>query len=107
MLPKSVANKLISALRCSKCFREFDENSIQVMRFDEEVFVLKITCSHCFKSFGMAFLGLGEEDILNSVNSQKTLEPITFDDVLNAHNYIQNLDENWKNFIHIKTYSKI
>lgn len=99
MLPKSVVLKLISPLKCSKCSREFDEKSIQIMRFDEEVFVLKITCNHCSKSFGMAFLGLGEDEILNSIKSHKVKEPITFDDVLNAHNYIQNLDENWKNFI--------
>ena len=99
MLPKSVAYKLISGFRCSNCLKDFDENSIRIVRFDEGLFVLKITCKNCSKSFGLAFLGLGEEDILKTVSNGIKASPITYDDVLDAHQYIQNLDENWKNFI--------
>lgn len=100
MLSKNVCNKLISGLKCSKCSRKFDENSVRVMRFDDGLFVLRVTCENCSKSFGLAFLGLNEEEIMNSVsNFTKEPEPISFDDVIDAHKYIQNLDENWKNFV--------
>ena len=106
MLPKSVAHKLISGFRCSNCSKDFDENAIRIVRFDEGLFVLKITCNNCSKSFGLAFLGLSEEDILKSVPNEIKASPITYDDVLDAHQYIQNLDENWKKFIqNIKTNS--
>ena len=38
-------------------------------------------------------------EIAKTVSAGENALPITFDDVLDAHHYIQNLDENWKNFI--------
>ena len=99
MLSKSVYYKLISGLKCSNCLSDFDEKSVKIMNSDNGLLVLKVACSKCSKSFGLAFLGLGEDEIEKTVSSGENALPITFDDVLDAHYYIQNLDENWKKFI--------
>ena len=99
MLSKSVCYKFISGLKCSNCLSDFDEKSIRIMHSDDGFLVLKIFCPNCSKSFGLAFLGLGEDEIAKTVSAGENALPITFDDVLDAHHYIQNLDENWKNFI--------
>ena len=52
----------------------------------------------------MAFLGLGAKELEKSLdfgfeNACPDKEPINYDDVLDAHLFFQNLDENWSKYI--------
>lgn len=100
---------LFKELCCSACRADFDENSVNIIREekgeDEELIVFKLVCQKCGKSFGVAFLGIpdvtlknySEEDLVLKI--QERAEPITTDEVLDAHKFIKELDKDWTKFI--------
>lgn len=100
---------LFKELCCSECKSDFDENSVLVMREEktpgEEMIVLRLVCQNCGKSFGVAFLGISDFDLKNYTDDDLTLHiqeganPISADDVLDAHKFIKRLDKNWQKFI--------
>ncbi len=107
MVSQKDIQKLLASMRCSKCASNFEEDSFSVMRNEDGLFVLQIKCKKCNKGFGMALLGLDKEEILDSINVdfEKTEkrsdspEVIDYDDILDAHEFIQNLEENWKKYM--------
>lgn len=96
---------LFKELCCSQCKSDFDEESVLIMRQEDEMIVFKLICSNCGKSFGVAFLGISDFDLKGyseddlALNVQEGAAPIGVDDVLNAHKFIKELDDNWKKFI--------
>lgn len=99
---------LFKELCCSKCKSDFNEDSVRIMREEDEMLVFKLVCNNCDKSFGVAFLGTSdlelkdysEEDLALEIQDGKSeLSPISTDDVLDAHKFIKELDDNWKKFI--------
>ena len=63
---KKKIEKLFSNLCCSHCKNSFDENSITIKREEEGLTV------------------------------QEGPEPINYDDVIDAHRFIKNLDADWQ-----------
>ena len=96
-------NLLFKDMCCSRCKQDFDEASVEIVREEPFLLVVRLVCQHCNKSFGMAFLGLShlnlknEEDLV--LKKKEDLPPITTDDVINAHNFIKNLDEHWQKYL--------
>lgn len=100
---------LFKDLCCSACKSDFDENSVTILREEksaqEEMVVLKLICQECGKSFGIAFLGISDFEFKNDndenivLHPQEEAEPITADDVLDAHKFIKKLDKDWKKYI--------
>ena len=98
---------LFKELCCSKCKSDFNEDSVVIMREEDEMIVFKLCCQNCDKSFGVAFLGISDFELKNyEQNEEDTVlkvqdgvEAINTDDVLDAHKFIKNLDENWPKFI--------
>ena len=100
---------LFKELCCSECKSDFDESSVQIMREektpDEEMIVFRLICQECGKSFGVAFLGISDFNLKNYVEDDLTLqvkdgpEPISADEVLDAHKFIKKLDTDWQKFI--------
>ena len=100
---------LFKELCCCACKTDFDENSVDIMREektpDEEMIVFRLACQKCGKSFGVAFLGISDFNLKNYTEDDLTLrvqegaEPISADEVLDAHKFIKKLDENWQKFI--------
>lgn len=100
----STIKRLLINMHCCRCKSEFDENSIKIMRSEKGLLVFQVKCGHCKKCFGMATLGIGAQELENSLEinekaADEGLEPINYDDVLDAHNFFQNLDENWSKYI--------
>ncbi len=94
--------ELLKNLCCSQCKSDFDENSIEIVRQEDSMLVVKLYCNHCGKSFGIAFLGISEVEIKKETEPLKMitdLPPITKDDVLDASKFIQNLDEHWTQYL--------
>ena len=89
---------LFENLCCSQCKNGFDENSIVIKREEAGLLVTHLECQHCRKSFGVAFLGFNSIDIKDAspLEIQDGPEPINYDDVIDAHEFIKNLDENWQ-----------
>ena len=97
---------MFTNLCCSRCKADFDENSIKVIREEDSMLVVKLFCNKCGKAFGTAFLGVS--DLVDISEKEKTkvalrmkedLPPISKDDVLNAHDFIKNLDEHWAQYL--------
>lgn len=71
----------------------------------EEMLVFRLTCQKCGKSFGVAFLGISDIELKNYsdddlvLHVQEGAAPISTDEVLDAHKFIKEFDENWKKFI--------
>lgn len=98
MLKEEDIKKMFKGLHCPKCKSNIEDIAVQVIRSgDDGLIVLQFMCEKCLKGFGIALLGLTDEDITKA--QEDTSPPITMDDVLDAHKYIKNLDKNWADFI--------
>lgn len=100
-------NKLFANLCCSNCGHDFDENSVFVLREEEGLFVLQVVCPECQKSFGVAILGMESIAIKDKEKTDDKLalqvkdlpEPISSDDVIDAHRFFKKLDKDWQKYI--------
>ena len=99
----SKLKKLFSGLCCSVCRHDFDESAIYIKREEKNLLVLQIICPECGKSFGLALLGTGSLSIKDKEDDELVIqncpEPITYDDVLDAHNFIDKLEKDWTKYI--------
>ena len=95
--------KLFENLCCSKCRSSFDEDSIEIKRREEGLFVTHLTCPNCGKSFGVAFVGINgialKSDNIEPCDVQEGPDPISYDDVIDAHRFIRSLDEHWQDHL--------
>ena len=102
-MDKNKIVKMFSGLCCSVCKHDFDEDSIFIKREEKDLTVLKIICPECGKSFGLAFLGEGALSVKDKDDDALVIQdcplPINYDDVLNAHNFIDNLEKDWGKYI--------
>lgn len=100
---KKNLTKLFKNLCCSVCKSGFDEDSITIKRDEAGLLVTNLKCSHCGKNYGIAFLGFSDIEVKDdeslALEIQEGPAPISYDDVIDAHRFIKNLDENWKNYI--------
>ena len=71
---KKIVNMLFSDMCCSECKSDFNEDSLFVLRREDNLTVLQITC-------------------------QNGPDAICYDDVIDAHNFFKNLDEGWEKYI--------
>ena len=100
-MKKSKIKKLLNNMCCSICKHDFDEDSIIIKREEKDLLVLQIICKECGKSFGLALLGTGEESVKEDepLSFQECPLPINYDDILDAHNFIDKLEKDWTKYI--------
>ncbi len=101
-MDKSKLKQLFSGLCCSVCKHDFDENAIFIKRQEKDLLVLKIICPKCGKSFGVALLGTSGFEIKEGESPfeiQETPLPINYDDVIEAHKFIDKLEKDWTKYI--------
>ena len=98
---KKKIEKLFENLCCSKCRNGFDEDSITIKRDEEDLTVISLTCRHCGKSFGVAFLGFSDINLKNyePLEVVEGPEPINYDDVIDAHRFIKELKNDWNKYL--------
>lgn len=98
---KKKIEKLFSNLCCSQCRNGFDEDSIVIKRKEDGLLVVGLECKHCGKSFGVAFLGISNVDVKDyePLEVVQGPEPINYDDVIDAHNFIKNLEDDWSKYL--------
>jgi len=100
-MKKQQIKSLFSNLCCSQCKSDFDENSIEIVRDEDNLQVIRLHCKNCGKSFGLAFLGESNIEVKSAepLEVQEGEPAITYDDVIDAHRFIQNLDEHWSDYL--------
>lgn len=96
--------KLFSSMCCSVCKHDFDEDAIIIKRQEKNLLVLQIICPECGKSFGIALLGTNSIGVKQEVEEdalafQECPLPISYDDVLDAHHFIDKLEKDWTKYI--------
>lgn len=98
---KKKVEKLFSNLCCSQCRNSFGEDSISIKREEEGLTVFNLVCQHCGKNFGVAFLGFSNIDVKNyaPLEVQEGPNPISYDDVIDAHRFIKNLEGDWNKYL--------
>ncbi len=100
-MKKSEIKNLLSNMCCSVCKNDFNEESICIIREEKNLLVLQIVCLNCGKSFGIALLGNADikENKDTPLEFQQCPQPINYDDVLDAHNFIDKLEKDWNKYI--------
>ena len=90
-------NDILDNLCCSVCKKGFDENSIEVIKKEKGLLTVNLKCNNCGKDFGTTFIGLSNLNIKSQpAEIQEGPEPINYDDVIDAHRFIKDLDESWQ-----------
>ena len=94
---------LFENLCCSQCKNGFDEDSVEIKRVEKGLLVTHLTCQKCGKSFGIAFVGLSNIEVKDNkdlvLEVQDGPDAISYDDVIDAHRFIQNLDSDWHKYL--------
>ncbi len=105
-MKKELIKKLFSNMCCSACRSDFTEESLKIIRQENDLYVVQLTCQKCGKSFGIALFGhcslknnYTEDSDELVLEIQEGPAPIGIDDVLDAHKFIKNLEEDWQKYI--------
>ena len=93
---------IFSKMVCSCCDNQFTPECVEIIRIEENCAIVKIQCTTCNKNYGIAMVGIEKIEIIPSDNLLDAenvlvpdLPPITSDDVIDAHNFIDNLGDDW------------
>lgn len=97
-------------MRCNFCSHSFSPEDIQLIRQDLSVYIVNVYCNHCRTQNGVAMVGIEVPGQRNTAFPDPELtdeemirlaefEPISDDDVLDAHQFFNNLDKDWMKFI--------
>ena len=101
--------EFFSHVKCANCQEFFKNDSIQLIRQETNNTVVRIVCSNCGKNLGLAILGVDSAKYKNSLeleeNTCQTEDipvvlhsepvPITYDDVIKAHEFFSRLGDDW------------
>lgn len=105
MNSSDIIKLFFSKMKCSNCDHFFNEEDITVLRDEGDYIVARIYCSRCGKNVGIALLGLDREMMKKTLEASDTKsisgkeDPITYDDVIDAHAFFSSLGDDWTKFI--------
>ncbi len=118
-----------TTMQCAFCTRPFQPEGIELLREDEGCYLVSVSCHHCQRQIGVAMVGVeipsgeaqgflpqsfdqvfqpGVQSDPRFVDPELTpeelerlqhFEPIALDDVLQAHEFFNQLDGDWMKFI--------
>lgn len=102
-------NDFFSHVKCAQCHEFFKEDSVHLIRQESNNIVVRIVCSNCGKNLGLAILGIDRSEYKNSlkfsedtdkkenmpVSVSADKDPITYDDVIEAHHFFSSLGDDW------------
>src|SRR5687767_6431969 len=101
-------------LHCPYCDISFTQESVKLIREEEDYWVVKVSCTSCNQSAGIAIVGIEYEEIglREAKNTNKYKEftqieevkfseqpPISVNDVIDAHRFIQDLGSDWMKYL--------
>jgi len=91
---------------CRFCDKPFTSEGIQLLREEPGMLVVRVTCSCCGRPLGVAIVGTGAQPSNGHADrppewTRKDAEKfankpaITYDDVLDAHEFVSGLGADW------------
>lgn len=92
---------IFSKMVCSCCDQQFTPDCVDIIRIEGNCAVVRIRCTHCDTNYGLAMIGIETIRIENDQDDVQIpdLPPITTDDVIEAHKFIDKLDGSWMRYI--------
>ncbi len=102
--------KFFEKLKCARCDNFFSGDAIQPVRMEENNVVVRISCLHCGKNLGLAILGVDKNEYKNSLKfsseddeflraKDMPSDPITYEDVIEAHKFFSGLGADWMKYL--------
>lgn len=111
----SIIQNFFTRMRCNFCSAYLEPEGIQLVREEQGVYVVNIECVHCSRQMGVAMVGLegvpAQSESLARQTPRKYRDPelseadlerlspfapISYDDVLEAHTFFENLGSDWQ-----------
>ncbi len=94
---------IFSKMLCSCCDEQFTPDCVEIIRIEDNCAIVKIVCTHCGKNYGIAVVGIeaiviGKEE-KPELPQVQDLPPITLNDVIDAHHFIDELGADWMKYI--------
>lgn len=94
---------VFSKMVCSCCDIQFTPECVEIIRVEENCALVKIVCTHCGRNYGIAVVGIETYEREREQEEDKVIIPdmpaITFDDVIEAHEFIDNMGADWMKHI--------
>ena len=103
--------KFFTRMRCNFCSHSFATDDVQLLRQEDGVFIVNVYCNHCRTQNGVAVVGV---EMANQESKQRRphpeltdadwhrlihFQPVSSDDVLDAHSFFNQLGDDWMKFI--------
>lgn len=118
----NMIQELFTQMQCHFCEQSFKHDDIELLREEDTVFVVNIFCHECNTQNGIAMVGIGDgenplplpmaadgfimphpykdpELTPEELERLSAFDPIDNNTVIDAHEFIQNLDSGWMKYI--------
>ncbi len=106
----SIIQNFFTRMRCHFCSFQLEPEGVELIREDRGVFIVNIHCVHCTRQMGVAMVGLEGSEFPEPVFEDPELteheierlsnfEAVSYDDVLDAHAFFNNLDADWQKYL--------
>ena len=91
---KTEIKNLFSNLCCSRCKNDFGTDSFEVVDAEGDILIVNLKCTKCGKDFGEIVLNYNRKSKKHlPLEVVEGLEPISYDDVIDAHRFIKSLKQ--------------
>lgn len=91
-ISKNELKNIFLNLCCSKCKNDFEADSFEILSADGDILTVNLKCTKCGKDFGVIVLNYNRKDKNHlPLSVVEGLEPISYDDVIDAHRFIKGL----------------
>jgi hypothetical protein len=107
-----VIQHFFAKMRCNFCHSHFEPAGVHLVREEEGVFIVDVSCCQCERHAGLAMVSVDKSLMPNykprfqdpeltpaELDRLAIYEPISSDDVLDAHHFIQDIESNWKKYL--------
>ena len=119
----SVVQEHFKKLRCAHCNESFTPDGVKLLREEKDYWVVKVHCTACNQPAGVAIVGVEYEGVDPAGGRERlelpapvagygtrsraiftsrreeerfaAMDPISVDEVLDAHDFFSNLGANW------------
>lgn len=109
----SIIQNFFSRMRCNFCTNHLEPEGIKLIQHNQGVYIVNVQCTHCMRQMGSAMVGLEGAEIsahapqrftdpeltVDELERLSQYEAIGYDDVLDAHQFFNNLDSDWQKFL--------
>lgn len=110
----SIIQNFFSRMKCNHCDAHLEPEGIELIQHKGGTYLVNVQCVHCERQMGTAMVGLEGAEISGRPRRKKykdpeltpaemrrlsIYQPVSFDDVLDAHDFFSNLGADWQKYL--------